>query len=213
MPTWRSDRAGALGLAPVDRAAQKADRVASLSASLMRRSSAATPRSCRLTRRPVSAVPGVRVLPTRAAAAPSQMREPSCPLRREIVSRADAALAEAKRAGRDWRVIELLILAVPRDLPAAVLLAVRDGSIRAIGSMLAAAMPGASAHQLARLIAAAGATLDSGHRTAARELPMLTAAELAAVEAEITAILPWSRRRHDGTRWPRWRQIFAILGA
>jgi len=61
------------------------------------------------------------------------------------------------------------------------------------------------------MIASASAALDRGHRTAARELPMLTGAELAVVEVEIMAILAWLPTHHDGTRWPRTRQLFAIL--
>jgi len=106
----------------------------------------------------------------------------------------------------------MLFSAVPRDLPAAVRRRARDRRIKTLGVSLRGAIPGISTYEVARLPAAAGASIDGGHRSAVQELPMLAVDELAQVDSEILEILGYSPARQDGARWPRWRQIFAIIG-
>jgi hypothetical protein len=126
----------------------------------------------------------------------------ACALRDDLLRRA--------RAG-DARALEMLLDAVPQDLPSTVRRVARDDRIRALGAELAAMIPGLSASRCAKLLSAAGGSLDRGRRTAGRELPMLTTAELEQVESEISAILSWLPPRHDGRRWPARRQMHVIL--
>jgi len=144
----------------------------------------------------------------RAAVAPHeagavQVDEPArCSLRDHLVARG--------RAG-DLAAVELLIGALPPHLPSVTVLAARDERIRALGRALATALPGKKPHGIATMIAAAGQALDRGDRTAARQLPSLTTAELAAVERDIIEILGWLKPRQNGRRWLRARQVFSIL--
>jgi len=128
---------------------------------------------------------------------------PGSSLRAELVLHAAAGDAVA------WN---LLLAAIPATLPACVVRAARDNAIRELGHMLRAAMPGASRHQVASWLAAAGRSLDQGYITACRVTPFLTSGEQAMVDAQICEVLSWLLPRRDGRRWPAWRQIFAILG-
>jgi hypothetical protein len=123
-------------------------------------------------------------------------------LRETLLLRAIAGDAVA------WAIVQTLI---PTNLPTRVIRAARDGRIRELAAMLRRLMPGVSTHELARLLASAGAALDRGHATAARELPFLTAAEQLVVDDEIVEALSWLPARRDGRRWPAWRQIFSVL--
>jgi hypothetical protein len=126
-------------------------------------------------------------------------------LRAALVGRAIAGDAEALTA---------LLAAIPAELPAAVVRDCRDRAIRELGGMLGAMIPGISPTRLARLIAEAGAALDLGHVSAARALPMLTNAEVRAVDVLIREALSWLPIRwHAPTRWPAWRQIYTILSS
>jgi hypothetical protein len=145
----------------------------------------------------------LRPLPVpREDGASARQAAKSCPLREALFARA--------RAG-DQHAIERLLSSYPAELPAAIKRAERDDRIRAIGRFLAATWPRTSTYRIAQIIAAAGAALDCGHRTAERHLRTLNCDEMVGIEAEIRGILEWSPVRHDGSRWPRTRQIFAIL--
>jgi hypothetical protein len=117
-------------------------------------------------------------------------------LRAALVSRAIAGDAAA---------LNMLLAAIPAELPASVVRDCRDQAIRELGGMLNAMIPGISPTRLARLLADAGEALDLGHRTAERALPGLTSAELRAVDTQIRNILAWA------PKWPARRRVFDIL--
>jgi hypothetical protein len=123
-------------------------------------------------------------------------------LREALVRRAVAGDAAA------WAIVEPLI---PATLPAGVIRAARDGRIVALAVLLRKLLPGVSTYELARLLASAGAALDRGHATAARETPFLTAAEQSVVDHEIAEALSWLPPRRNGRRWLSWRRIFSVL--
>ena len=126
----------------------------------------------------------------------------TAPLRDRLIQRA---------RGGDAAAVDLLCRCVPRVLPASIWRGARDEAIRELVTILAVALPTASTHRLARLLADAGAALDAGHRTAATVLPMLTVAELTQVEGMILSVLEWLPPGRDGTRWPKWRSMFAQI--
>jgi hypothetical protein len=103
-------------------------------------------------------------------------------------ARRDELLARV-RAG-DPTALRLIALAIPTTLPSTVLRAERDARIRAVAAQLHRALPNATSHAIAALIAAAGRRLAEGRQLAGATLEaMLQAEEMAAIEAELRAAL------------------------
>jgi hypothetical protein len=121
------------------------------------------------------------------------------------------ALVAMLRAG-DPEAITLALRALPQDLDRGFCRGVRDQKLRDAAGMLRAAMPRASEHAIAALLASAGEQLDRGGSLAKlRGFGGFVAAEIAELERQIREALVWCVRRHDGRRWPRLRQILNLL--
>src|SRR5438132_7218083 len=97
------------------------------------------------------------------------------------------------RAG-DLAAFDILIGALPVELPASIRRAQRDIEIHRIAAGIRGELPGASCRRIAGMIAAAGAHLEGGHRglSTCPECRWLTAAETATLAAAIGRILEWA---------------------
>ncbi len=123
-------------------------------------------------------------------------------------------LVARTRAG-DAAAFNLLVAALPLELPPAVRRRQRDVEIRALAGEIAALLPGASGRRVARLVAAAGARTEAGRATlgGGPGFAVLTSAEAAEIVARIAAVLEWAPTGRDGCAWPGARQCERIISA
>lgn len=122
----------------------------------------------------------------------------------------DAYKAAARRG--DPAAIEALCRLAPRDAPPAERKRARNERIRSLALFVETTVHGASAHQIARLLALAGSVIESGRSlddVAAFEI--MSPGERALLSIEVRAILAWLPMRRSGRRWLRWRQIASLI--
>src|SRR5205085_1585105 len=123
----------------------------------------------------------------------------ACALRDRLVARA--------RAG-DPVALQALLMLLPDDAPPSFCRAERDRELRQLADELFAAHPSMTLHGAATLLAAAGDRIEGGRRTlTGKAFDMLEPAEARELADQVAAILDYAPSRHDGRRWPSWRQI------
>src|SRR5262245_32122167 len=109
----------------------------------------------------------------------------NCVLKDTLIARARAGDAEAFR---------MLIGALPADMPASVRNSVRDERIRALAIWLTGAISDIRPDRVARILAAAGAQLEAGHRELHGDMMQdLTTAERGWLFAGISDVQRWAR--------------------
>ncbi len=126
-------------------------------------------------------------------------------LRDELIDRA--------RAG-DLAALDVLVAALPPELPPAIRHAQRDIEIRRLAVDIAALLPSASARRIARIVALAGARIQAGfqHLGGSSEFAAFTAAESSKIGSRVALIIEWAPPGRTGIRWPGQRQVARILG-
>ncbi len=125
-----------------------------------------------------------------------------------------AELISAARRG-DLTALDVLVSALPVELPPTILRAQRDIQIREIARHIAALLPDASCRRIAGVISAAGAHLEGGRRSLSGcpACRLLTASETVALASTIMRILEWAPSSgHGGLRWPGHSQMRRIIG-
>ena len=135
-----------------------------------------------------------------------QLVEPArCALRDYLITRA--------RDG-DRSAFEMLVAALPRELPPAIRRAQRNVEIRRLAADIGGKPPGASTRRIARAVAAGGARIEAGFQRidGSPEFAPFTTAETAAIASRIALILAWAPPGRTGIRWPGQRQLARILG-
>ncbi len=122
-------------------------------------------------------------------------------------------LAVAARGG-DQAALDLLIVALPPELPPCRSTRRARCEIRHLADDIAALLPGASARRIARAVAAGGARIEAGFQRidGSPEFAPFTTAEAAAIASRIALILAWAPPGRTGIRWPGQRQLARILG-
>ena len=111
----------------------------------------------------------------------------------------------AQAAEGDMEALRTLASAAPINIPKRAVMAYRDGILRRLACDLFAALPSASRHSVAGVLAQAGRDLERGRSLTSRPpFDRLLPEELGRLEAGVRYLLGVSR-------WPRLRQIEKII--